>query len=126
MLASSFVAVRYAGATYLLYVAWKLWTAPIRPPDMSQASPEGGLRVLTLVGFRVDQALRQGKGRPWLWSEPDHVAGANRQTRCPASLWNRPRINKHIASMQRMTNGARKCNVMGLPVDKGIGTQTAT
>jgi len=33
-----FVAIRYAGAAYLLYLAWKLWTAPARPFDSSQVS----------------------------------------------------------------------------------------
>ena len=36
-----FVAVRYAGAAYLLYLAWKLWTSPARPMGASEPTPEG-------------------------------------------------------------------------------------
>jgi threonine/homoserine/homoserine lactone efflux protein len=31
---SLFLAVRYAGAVYLLYLAYRLWTAPARPPEV--------------------------------------------------------------------------------------------
>lgn len=33
-----FVVVRYAGAAYLLYLAWKLWTAPAEPADGAAAA----------------------------------------------------------------------------------------
>lgn len=33
-----FIVLRYAGAAYLLYVAWKLWTAPVRWVDDSGAA----------------------------------------------------------------------------------------
>jgi threonine/homoserine/homoserine lactone efflux protein len=33
-----FVAVRYLGALYLLYLAWRLWTAPPRPLDEARAA----------------------------------------------------------------------------------------
>jgi len=33
-----FVAVRYAGAAYLLYLAWKLWTAPAASDDAATAA----------------------------------------------------------------------------------------
>lgn len=37
-----FVAIQYAGAAYLLYLAWKLWTAPASAPEAApQASGEG-------------------------------------------------------------------------------------
>lgn len=38
--ASVFIAVRYAGAAYLLYLAWKLWTAPARPLSASEIAPD--------------------------------------------------------------------------------------
>src|ERR1700693_2087215 len=31
-----FLIVRYAGAVYLLYLAYRLWTAPARPLDVSE------------------------------------------------------------------------------------------
>ena len=36
-----FVAVKYAGAAYLLYLAWKFWTSASRPFEASDTSPEG-------------------------------------------------------------------------------------
>ena len=33
-----FVVIRYAGAAYLLYLAWKLWTAPAVSPDAAAAA----------------------------------------------------------------------------------------
>ena len=51
--ASVFVAIRYAGAAYLLYLAWKLWTAPPRPLDAGQASPEGRWRLF-LTGVAIN------------------------------------------------------------------------
>jgi len=40
-----FVAIRYAGAAYLLYLAWKFWTAPARTMDAADASPDGRCRL---------------------------------------------------------------------------------
>jgi threonine/homoserine/homoserine lactone efflux protein len=34
---SVFLIVRYAGAAYLMYLAYRLWTAPARPLDVSEA-----------------------------------------------------------------------------------------
>jgi threonine/homoserine/homoserine lactone efflux protein len=34
-----FIAIRYAGAAYLLYLAWKLWTAPAVAEDVAVGSP---------------------------------------------------------------------------------------
>jgi threonine/homoserine/homoserine lactone efflux protein len=51
--ATVFVAVRYAGAAYLLYLAWKLWTAPARPMDAGQASPEHRGRLF-LTGVAIN------------------------------------------------------------------------
>ena len=36
-----FTVIRYAGAIYLVYLAWKFWTAPARPFDAADTSPEG-------------------------------------------------------------------------------------
>jgi len=57
VLASSFamvfVGIRYAGAAYLLYLAWKLWTAPSRPLDLSQVSREHRGRLF-LTGVAIN------------------------------------------------------------------------
>lgn len=49
--ASLFVAIRYAGAAYLFYLAWKLWTAPAL--DLSQASPDDHGRLF-LTGLAIN------------------------------------------------------------------------
>jgi threonine/homoserine/homoserine lactone efflux protein len=51
--ASVFVAIRYAGAAYLFYLAWKLWTAPVRPLDAPQVSPDGRWRLF-LTGVAIN------------------------------------------------------------------------
>ena len=51
--AAVFVAIRYAGAAYLLYVAWKLWHAPAVPPDRTAATPERGWRLF-LTGLAIN------------------------------------------------------------------------
>lgn len=51
--ATVFVAIRYAGAAYLLYLAWKLWTAPARALDAPQASPDGSGRLF-LTGVAIN------------------------------------------------------------------------
>jgi threonine/homoserine/homoserine lactone efflux protein len=57
MLASSFatvfVAIRYAGAAYLLYLAWKLWHAAARPHDVARALPPDRGRLF-LAGLAVN------------------------------------------------------------------------
>ena len=41
-----FLVIRYAGAAYLLYLAWKLWTAPAKAPDLTpSAVPESAPRL---------------------------------------------------------------------------------
>jgi threonine/homoserine/homoserine lactone efflux protein len=47
-----FVAIRYAGAAYLLYLAWKFWTAPARTIDAVDASPDGRWRLF-LTGLAM-------------------------------------------------------------------------
>jgi threonine/homoserine/homoserine lactone efflux protein len=51
--AGVFVAIRFAGAAYLLYLAWKLWTAPVRPLDGARASPEHRGRLF-LTGVAIN------------------------------------------------------------------------
>ena len=51
--ASIFVAIRYAAAAYLLYLAWKLWTAPVRPLDTPQAAPDDRGRLF-LTGVAIN------------------------------------------------------------------------
>jgi len=43
-----FVAVKYAGAAYLLYLAYKLWTAPAAPVSDAGSEMEAGQRPLQL------------------------------------------------------------------------------
>jgi threonine/homoserine/homoserine lactone efflux protein len=48
-----FLAIKYAGAAYLLYLAWKLWTAPVAAAAMAaDASRESPLRLF-LAGLAV-------------------------------------------------------------------------
>jgi threonine/homoserine/homoserine lactone efflux protein len=51
--AAVFIAIRYAGAAYLLYLAWKLWTAPPRPLGAPEASPDGPGRLF-LTGLAIN------------------------------------------------------------------------
>lgn len=51
--ATVFVAIRYAGAAYLLYLAWKLWTSPVRPAGASTPSADGAGRLF-LTGMAIN------------------------------------------------------------------------
>ncbi len=52
--ATIFVAIRYAGAAYLLYLAWKFWTAPPRPLDAPETAPDNrGRLFLTGVALNL-------------------------------------------------------------------------
>lgn len=51
--ASFFTAIRYAGAAYLLYLAWKSWNAPALPVDI-HAPPAGDQRRMFLAGLAVN------------------------------------------------------------------------
>jgi threonine/homoserine/homoserine lactone efflux protein len=51
-----FVALKYLGAGYLLYLAWRLWTAPAAPPVAARV-PGEGLRLF-VAGIAV------GSGNP--------------------------------------------------------------
>lgn len=48
-----FVVIRYAGAAYLLYLAWKLWNAPVRPMQTVDVSPDGRWRLF-LTGLAIN------------------------------------------------------------------------
>lgn len=48
-----FVAIRYAGAAYLLYLAWKLWRAPARPLGETQPAADGWARLF-LTGLSIN------------------------------------------------------------------------
>lgn len=50
--ASVFTVVRYAGAAYLLYLGWKMWTAPAGPVQLHTTSSERGHRLF-LGGLAV-------------------------------------------------------------------------
>ena len=51
--AAIFMAIRYAGAAYLLYLAYGLWTAPVRPLGHGPSAPDGWLR-LYLTGAAIN------------------------------------------------------------------------
>ena len=48
-----FIAIRYAGAAYLLYLAWKLWTAPAVSEDVAAGSPSERPLRLFLGGLSL-------------------------------------------------------------------------
>ncbi len=52
--ATVFLAIRYAAAAYLLYLAWKFWRAPPKPIDTSiDATPDGAGRLF-LAGLAIN------------------------------------------------------------------------
>lgn len=51
--ATVFVLIRYAGAAYLTYLAWRLWTAPAARLDGPPASSEGNGRLF-LAGLAIN------------------------------------------------------------------------
>jgi len=51
--ATLFVVIRYAGAAYLLYLAWKFWTAPPRPMQAIDVSPDSRGRLF-LAGLAIN------------------------------------------------------------------------
>ena len=48
-----FIAIKYAGAAYLLYLAWKLWTAPARQEEVGIDQRNDGAGRLFLGGLAV-------------------------------------------------------------------------
>jgi len=52
--ATLFIAIRYAAAAYLFYLAWKFWTAPTTPVDTTHdETPDGNLRLF-LAGLAIN------------------------------------------------------------------------
>ena len=51
--ATLFIAIRYAGAAYLIYLAWKLWTSPVRAMGDAQTSADGSVRLF-LTGLAIN------------------------------------------------------------------------
>lgn len=51
--AALFIVIRYLGAAYLLYLAWKLWTANAQPASAVDRSPEGHGRLF-LAGLAIN------------------------------------------------------------------------
>lgn len=45
--------IKYAGAAYLLYLAWKLWTAPVVAHDVAPDKTEASRAKLFLAGLAV-------------------------------------------------------------------------
>jgi threonine/homoserine/homoserine lactone efflux protein len=50
--AGLFVAIKYAGAAWLLYLAYKLWTAPAHPPRAADEPQQG--RGMFLAGLALN------------------------------------------------------------------------
>jgi threonine/homoserine/homoserine lactone efflux protein len=48
-----FVVIKYAGAAYLLYLAWKLWSAPVEAAGISATAPAESSIRLFLAGLAV-------------------------------------------------------------------------
>jgi threonine/homoserine/homoserine lactone efflux protein len=48
-----FLVIKYAGAAYLLYLAWKLWTAPVVPRDVAPDRSDINRIRLFLAGLAV-------------------------------------------------------------------------
>ena len=45
-----FAVIKYAGAAYLLFIAYKLWTAPAKPVDLEDVSNVDGQPLRSFVG----------------------------------------------------------------------------
>lgn len=50
---SVFTAIRYAGAAYLIYLAYRFWRAPARPLQMAEVAAEGHARLF-LTGLAIN------------------------------------------------------------------------
>ncbi len=51
--ATVFIVIRYAGAAYLLYLAWKLWRAPVKPFGSATVAPAESGRLF-ITGLAVN------------------------------------------------------------------------
>jgi len=45
-----FAVIKYAGAAYLLFIAYKLWTAPAKPVDLEEAGNVDGQPLRSFIG----------------------------------------------------------------------------
>jgi threonine/homoserine/homoserine lactone efflux protein len=50
---AAFIAIKYAGAAYLLYLAWKLWTAPVAARELAPDATDARRVRLFLAGLAV-------------------------------------------------------------------------
>jgi threonine/homoserine/homoserine lactone efflux protein len=48
-----FLVIKYAGAAYLIYLAWRMWTAPVKPRDIAAAPHREGYVRLFFAGLAV-------------------------------------------------------------------------
>ena len=51
--AALFVAIKYAGAAYLLFLAWKLWTSPANTVELGNDAPPEGRGRLFAAGLAL-------------------------------------------------------------------------
>ncbi len=51
--AGLFTVIKWAGVAYLLYIAWKMWTAPVTPVETGSASPALSHRSLFMGGLTL-------------------------------------------------------------------------
>jgi threonine/homoserine/homoserine lactone efflux protein len=63
MLHGLFIAVKYAGAAYLLFLAWKLWSSSPAAPHGSEGRPGGSGTKLVLAGL----SLTLGNPKPMVF-----------------------------------------------------------
>lgn len=49
----AFTAIRLFGAAYLLYLAWRMWTAPLNLEHNAETQKPGGLALSFLQGFLI-------------------------------------------------------------------------
>jgi threonine/homoserine/homoserine lactone efflux protein len=54
--ATLFTIIKWAGVAYLLYLAWKMWTAPVAKLDTSEAPADAGQVELFLAGLSLTLA----------------------------------------------------------------------
>jgi len=48
-----FLVIKYAGAAYLIYLAWRMWTSPAQAIDLKADTPREGRARLFLTGLAV-------------------------------------------------------------------------
>jgi len=48
-----FLVIKYLGVAYLLYLAWRLWSAPAQPHDVSATAPRERTAALFMGGLAV-------------------------------------------------------------------------